>query len=83
MSQSEKSEWKASCCSTVAEDDNALCRVFVAIAKTRGVMGRERGGTASPTFFVRGTRPPLPHFFGLKFLQKLVHCCNWLLTETR
>ena len=34
--------------------------------------------TAYPTFFDRGTRP---HFFGLKFVQKLVHCCNWLLTE--
>jgi len=32
-------------------------------------MGRGRGGTASP------------YFFGLKFVQKLVHCCNWLLTE--
>jgi len=39
----------------------------------RGVVGRVRGGTASP----------LPHFFGLKFVQKLVHCCNWLLTETQ
>jgi len=47
----------------------------------RGVVGRGRGGTASPSFFDRGTRPPLPHFFGLKFVQKLVHCCNWLLTE--
>ena len=83
MSQSEKSEWKASCCSTVAEDDNALCRVFVAIAMTRGVMGRERGGDGVPTFFVRGRVPHSPHFFGLKFLLKLVHCCNWLLTETR
>ena len=24
-----------------------------------------------------------PHFFGLKFVQKLVHCRNWLLTETQ
>jgi len=49
----------------------------------QGVVGRVRGGTASPTFFDRGTRPALPHFFGLKFVQKLVHCCNWLLTETQ
>ena len=25
----------------------------------------------------------VPHFFGLKFVQKLVHCCNWLLSETQ
>jgi len=30
-----------------------------------------------------GTRPPLPPLFGLKFVQKLVHYCNWLLTETQ
>jgi len=35
----------------------------------------------STLFSTGGTRPPLPHFFGLKFVQKLVHCCNWLLTE--
>jgi len=39
-------------------------------------VGRGRGG---------GRRPPLPPLFGLKFVQKLVlvHCCNWLLTETQ
>ena len=36
-----------------------------------GVVGRGRGGDG------------VPHFFGLKFVQKLVHCCNWLLTETQ
>ena len=41
------------------------------------------GGRRPPTFFDRGTRPPLSHFLGLKFVQKLVHCCNWLLTETQ
>ena len=33
-----------------------------------------------------GTRGDgVPHFFGLKFVQKLVlvHCCNWLFTETQ
>jgi len=39
--------------------------------ESRGVVGRGHGGTASP------------HFLGLKFMQKLVHCCNWLLTETQ
>jgi len=43
----------------------------------RGVVGRGRA-----TFFRQGTRPPLAHFFGLKFVQKLVRCCDWLLTET-
>ena len=38
---------------------------------------------ASPHFFRQGGASPLPHFFGLKFVQKLVHCCNWLLTETQ
>ena len=33
-------------------------------------------------FFDRGdTSPTPPTFFGLKFVQKLVHCCNWLLAE--
>ena len=52
--------------------------------RTRGVVGRGRGGTASPPLFsTLRTRPPLPHFFGLKFVQKLVYCCNRLLTETQ
>jgi len=39
-------------------------------------------GTAFPAFFDRGDASPTPPtFFGLKFVQKLVHCCNWLLTE--
>jgi len=40
-------------------------------------------GDGVPHFFRQGARPALPHFFGLKFVQKLVHCCNWLLTETQ
>ena len=51
---------------------------------SRGAVGLGRGGTASPTFFDRGGRVPHSHhFFGLKFVQKLVHCSNWLLTETQ
>jgi len=51
---------------------------------SRGIVRRGRGGTASPTFFDRGDASPTPAtFFGLKFVQKLVHCCNWLLTETQ
>ena len=48
---------------------------------SRGVVGRVRvEWTASPTFFDRWGR--LPQFFGLKLVQKLVNCCNWLLIET-
>jgi len=46
-------------------------------------VGRGRGGTASPASFDRGDASSTPHLFGLKFVQKLVHCCNWLLTETQ
>ena len=36
------------------------------------------------TVLNRETCPPLPlTFIGLKFVQKLVHCCSWLLTETQ
>ena len=48
----------------------------------RRVQGCIGAGEASPTFFDRGDAFPTPHFFGLKFMQKLIHCCNWLLTET-
>jgi len=33
------------------------------IGRNRGVVGRWRGGTASPTFFDREDASPLPHFF--------------------
>ena len=46
-----------------------------------GTLGE--GGTASPTFLTGGRVPHFPHFFGLKLVQKLVHCCNWLLTKTQ
>jgi len=40
--------------------------------------------SALPTFLTGGDASPTPpHFFGLKFVQKLVHCCNQLLTETQ
>jgi len=55
--------------------------------RARGVVGRGRGGgdgAPPPLFFDRGDASHTPpHFFGLKFVQKLVHCCNWLLTETQ
>jgi len=54
--------------------------IYVIVSKarmrtvTRGHQGCSWAGT-----LVDG----VPHFFGLKFVQKLVHCCNWLLTETQ
>jgi len=40
----------------------------IIVTLTRGVVGRGRGGTASPQLFsTGGTRPPLPPLFGLKF----------------
>jgi len=47
-------------------------------------VGRGRGGTAFSHFFRQGGHVPhSPQFFGLKFVQTLVNCCNWLLTETQ
>ena len=48
----------------------------------RGVVGRRRGGRHPPLFSTGGRVPHFHHYFGLKFVQTLVHCCNWLLTET-
>ena len=42
-----------------------------------------RGDDVLPLFFDTGDASPTPILFGLKFVQKLVHCCNWLLTETQ
>ena len=38
---------------------------------TRGVVGRRRGGTASPTLFDRETRPPLPPIFWTEIRAKV------------
>ena len=43
----------------------------------------DAGVSVSPLFSTGVTHPPFPPLFGLKFVQKLVHCCNWLLTETQ
>ena len=42
-------------------------------------------GDGVPHFFDRRDASPTtpPPLFGLKFVQKLVHCCNWLLAETQ
>ena len=40
-----------------------------AVQGCSGAGTREDG--VPPLFSDRGTRPPLPHFFGLKFVQKL------------
>ena len=52
------------------------------LPSTRDVVGWGRGGRRTPLFSTGGRVPTLP-IFGLKFVQKLVHCCNWLLTETQ
>jgi len=50
----------------------------------QGCSGAGRAGRRPPAFFDRRDASPTPpHFFGLKFVQKVVHCCNWLLTETQ
>ena len=49
----------------------------------QGCSGAGTRETASPTFFRQGGRVPTPPLFWLKFVQKLVYCCNWLLTETQ
>jgi len=53
------------------------------VATGQGCSGAGTRWDGVPHFFDRGARPPLPPLFGLKFVQKLVHCCNWLLTETQ
>jgi len=45
----------------------------------QGCSGAWTRGGGVPHFLRQGDASP--HFFGLKFEQKLVHCCNWLLTE--
>ena len=70
---------------SVTLTDLSHAYVYIALSPThQGCRGAgTRGDGVPPLFSTWGTRPPLPHFFGLKFVQKLVHCCNWLLTETQ
>jgi len=49
----------------------------------QGCSGGTRGDGVPHFFRQRGRVPHSPPLFGLKFVQKLVHCCNWLLTETQ
>jgi len=63
---------------------SAVSAQLMVLTNRQGVVGRGRGGPTPPLFSTGGTRPQLPPpLFGLKFVQKLVHCCNWLLTETQ
>ena len=48
----------------------------------QGCSGAGTRGDGIPHFFDMGDAFPTPPFFGLKFVQTLLHCCNWLLTET-
>jgi len=61
---------------------NSTWRQPFKFGEEQGCSGAGTRGTVSPTFFDRGRVPHSLHFFGLKFVQKLVHCCNWLLAET-
>jgi len=49
----------------------------------RGVVGPGTRETASPLFSTGERVPHSIQLFELKFVQKLVHCRNWLLTETQ
>jgi len=44
---------------------------YAAYTHSRSVVGRGRGGMASPTFFDRGTRPPLPPLFWTEIRAKV------------
>ena len=44
------------------------------VSSHRALWGRDAGGRRPPLFSTGGR---------VKFVQKLVHCCNWLLTETQ
>ena len=44
---------------------------YAAHTHSRGVVGPGRGGMASPTFFDRGTRPPLPPLFWTEIRAKV------------
>jgi len=66
-----------------AADRRAVCFDCLSVC-ARGVVSGDAGGRRPPLFRQAGDASPNPrHFFGLKFVQKLVHCCNWLFTETQ
>jgi len=50
---------------------------------SQGCSGAGTRGDGVPPLFRQGDASPTPALFGLKFVQKLVHCCNWLLTKTQ
>ena len=63
----------------------SLSAFFTVMTVTQGCSGAgTRGWGRPPTFFRQGeSSRTLPPTVGLKFVQTLVHCCNWLLTETQ
>ena len=76
------SRFCGSCADTVASLDRTcpLCRTH----PFHGCSGSGMREDGVPHFFRQGdTSPTPPHFFGLKFVQKLAHCCNWLFAETQ
>ena len=62
----------------------SCCRQVDKLTVDQGCSGAGTRGDGVPHFYRQGdASSTTPHFFGLKFVQKLVHCCNWLLTETQ
>jgi len=55
------------------------------VDKIQGCSGAGTREGASPHFFRQGGRVPghPPPLFWTEFRAKVVHCCNWLLTETQ
>ena len=64
-----------------ATNPNNLCTPQYRTSSVQGGSGAGTRGHGVPHFFRQGDASPSPPLFGLKFVQKLVHCCNSLLTE--
>ena len=55
--------WSACVCLFAGHNHELLSCAEMVVDESSGVVGRGRGGTAPPTFFDRGTRPPLLPLF--------------------
>jgi len=70
-------------CRCCCRSTGSMVWLFVRLCQGCSERGR-RGDGVPPLFRQAGDASPNPrHFFGLKFVQKIVHCCNWLFTETQ
>ena len=72
-----------------AQTEKARRPNWVLVRRTTADQAADQGCSGAGTrrdgspLFRQGDASPIPPLFGLKFAQKLVHCCNWLLTETQ